>query len=181
MSSVMRSRYYMKKGLKKAVKWILGIGLLMTMVHYVLTIRFGNINYSDSISTHDHSNDQNEVIITTSWAKLITDKKWLHISYHPTCPAHIGSLISFDGVLNYEYGIFVPSYDSLSPPGPESYQTEMDTVNQVVYRKITSKTEFGVFVPQQNNMKWDLLIYPSSTGHKNKEELLKMIQTATYH
>lgn len=170
----------MRIRMKKTVLIILVFGLILFVVNLMIMFFIGVVDYSQTFQTSYERTDTHEQIIRTSWAELQTKSSFYHIANRPTCPGFVGLFITRKGRLDYEYGMFAPSFESHIDRS-KNYEIKEYYVNQYLIQTAENNEEFGIYIPLQNDMKWPLIIWPSTTAKELRQEIINITTTANYN
>lgn len=168
----------MKKKIKKITIRLLVVGAVLASLHVLAALFMGDIHYSHTFKT-EYRQTGNDHLMRTSWVELRTNSRLLNIEYHATCPGFVGAFLSTNGLVDYEYGIFAPSFEP-DDSEYETYQIQADTVNGYFVQTVEKNGEFGFYISMQKEMKGSLTIYPSTNANELRNELLKAATTADY-
>ena len=168
----------MKKRIRKIIGRLLITLVALVSLNFLVYFFIGDINYSQTFGTQ-YERTENERITRTSWIELRTTTKLVNIEMKPDCPGIYGIFLTPKGQLDYEYGMFGPSFEPDNYEY-EYYQIQEVTVNGYFIRTAKKEDEFGLYIPAQKTMQWSLSIYPSTTAYELRDELVKAATTAKY-
>lgn len=162
---------------KKLIFGVAAIGVLLLSIHVCLTFYWGDINYSQTFSSHYDSNAK-EYKIINSWGELCSRVRLWNISIEPTCPGYAGILMSGNGSLDYEYGAMVPALNDFAADFHD-YELSVNPIENGVIAYFENEDHFGVY--KQIGRQWPFIIYPSKVGKEMKADLKFLISKSEFN
>jgi hypothetical protein len=113
--------------------------------------------------------------IKTAFFIVETPKNWHHVfNGHGNEGGLVGQFKTDNGTINYEYGLFAPSYHAEA--SLNEYIVEKKQINNLlVYLTKSKKNEMNIFIPKQQNMSYPFSLYLSKSVFKNYDELIKVL------
>ena len=165
----------MNRRTKKILLSTFLLGLFIFAVHIILQFTI-DINYSATLETKYHkTTDTDRHQIETRWATLETPDNWRNIVHSQTCPGYVGGLWTGEGMTDYEYGYFAAGYCE-----DKDFQTQTDTVNDLIVEISRKGNVTALYIPQQKEMTGGLSFYASETNTKMLDTLIDMIKTLKF-
>jgi hypothetical protein len=154
------------------------ITVILLVIHIVIYIFFGNINYIGTIKTKYEKTDSGHKIITQQF-EIETPKDWFHVfgGYGIEAESY-GYFLTKNGILNYEYGLFATNLwiDSITVFSIDSIQVgrfivfiEKDTTNQC-----------GIHIPIQYEMEMPFTFFMGKACTDNFDNIIKSINTMKF-
>ncbi len=166
-----------KRKASRLIRKLLVVATLLVSAHFTITITLGDISYSRTYNTI-YNPSGSQFLTRTAWAELKSNRKIVNLELIPSCPGHVGYLVTHLGFVHYEYGLYAPPL--IQHTQTSGFMIQVDTINGYFVRTIRKDGEFGFHIPKQKGMKWGLTIYPSSTASKLDRELMEVATTAKY-
>ena len=164
----------MVENMKRIIR-IIGLTIVVFIAfHIVLTIYLGRIDYGGTLDTKYQRNDSTKTI-STNYFKIETPKNWYHVFHgYGEEGTPFGLFLTPKGKMEYDYGYFPPSFeiDSIF-----TFSAQTITANRFEVRiAINNKNETGIFIDQQNEMKWPLSFFMSEACTKNLNKIVEGIR-----
>jgi hypothetical protein len=144
----------------------------------LLITLFARIDIRETLKTKYHKHN-NAHLIDTKHFNILTPKNWMHISngYGEEGEA-IGSFLTPNGRLNYEYGMFANPFDvdSIFVYSADSLKAG----NYVIRIARNNKNETGITFFNKNTMVWPFSFFMSKPCTKNLSQLISAIEYMTF-
>lgn len=164
--------------MKRVIIWIISILILLFLIHISLKGIFWNIDYIKTFQTK-YTNLDSTKLITTKDFRIETPKNWWHIF---NCIGEegesVGSFITPNGVMEYEYGIFSNSFevDSIFV-----FQRDSIIINRfLIYVAKNEQGETAIHIPVQNEMTFGFSFFMSKACSENIDELIVAIKNIEF-
>ena len=163
---------------RKPILILAGMFLLWFSVQSAILLKFGDVSYQLTFETNYQKQNSDSYIMSTSWANIPTNEKFINVANRPTCPGFVGNfMISASNLVYYEYGMFSPQLSTFVEDG---FESRIDTLNGRIIHTVFKNAETGFIIPWQDDMSHSFLLYPSNYGTEHRTELINSLANVKF-